>query len=47
LAVSHGRALPAGPGASGDVALVHAGRLVAVARADDGWLRPSVVLGTP
>ena len=47
LAVSHGRALPVEPGASGDVALLHAGRLVAVARADDGWLRPSVVLGTP
>ncbi len=47
LAVSHGRALPAEPGASGDVVLLHAGQLVAVARADDGWLRPSVVLGTP
>jgi tRNA pseudouridine55 synthase len=47
LAVSHGRALPVEPGASGDVALLHAGRLVAVARADDGWLRPSVVLGAP
>jgi tRNA pseudouridine55 synthase len=47
LAVSHGRALPVEPGASGDVALLHVGRLVAVARADDGWLRPSVVLGAP
>jgi tRNA pseudouridine55 synthase len=47
LAVSHGRSLPAEPGATGDVALLHAGELVAVARADDGWLRPSVVLGTP
>jgi tRNA pseudouridine55 synthase len=46
-AVSHGRALPAEPGATGDVALLHAGELVAVARADGGWLRPSVVLGTP
>jgi tRNA pseudouridine55 synthase len=46
VAVSHGRAVPAGSGASGDVALMHAGELVAVARAEDGWLRPSVVLGT-
>ena len=28
------------------MALVHAGELVAVARAGDGWLRPSVVLGS-
>ena len=46
-AVSHGRAVPADADAQGDVALVHAGELVAVARAGDGWLRPSVVLGTP
>jgi tRNA pseudouridine55 synthase len=46
-AVSHGRALPADAGASGAVALVHGGELVAVARAEDGWLRPSVVLGAP
>jgi tRNA pseudouridine55 synthase len=46
VAVSHGRAVPAEAGASGDVALMHAGELVAVARAEDGWLRPSVVLGT-
>ena len=46
-AVSHGRAVPAEAGAAGDVALVHGGELVAVARADAGWLRPSVVLGTP
>jgi tRNA pseudouridine55 synthase len=52
-AVSHGRAVPAetGPGGdaalAGDVALTFAGELVAVARAGDGWLRPSVVLGTP
>ncbi|HET6577173.1 MAG TPA: tRNA pseudouridine(55) synthase TruB [Gemmatimonadales bacterium] len=47
VAVSHGRALPADAGASGAVALVHGGELVAVARAEDGWLRPSVVLGAP
>jgi tRNA pseudouridine55 synthase len=47
VAVSHGRAVPAEAGAAGDVALVHGGELVAVARVDDGWLRPSVVLGTP
>jgi tRNA pseudouridine55 synthase len=47
LAVSHGRAVPADADARGDVALVHEGELVAVARAGDGWFRPSVVLGTP
>lgn len=47
VAVSHGRAVPAAADALGDVALVHDGELVAVARAGDGWLRPSVVLGTP
>ena len=47
VAVSHGRALPAAEGAWGTVALLHGGELVAVARAEDGWLRPSVVLGTP
>jgi tRNA pseudouridine55 synthase len=46
-AVSHGRAVPAAADARGDVVLVHEGELVAVARAGDGWLRPSVVLGTP
>ncbi len=46
VAVSHGRALPAEADARGDVALTYAGELVAVARAADGWLRPSVVLGT-
>ena len=46
-AVSHGRAVPSDAGARGDVALVHGDELVAVARAEDGWLRPSVVLGTP
>ena len=47
VAVSHGRAVPAEAGATGDVALVHEGELVAVARVEDGWLRPSVVLATP
>jgi tRNA pseudouridine55 synthase len=46
LAVSHGRPVPADPAPEGDVALLHAGELVAVARAEAGWLRPSVVLGT-
>jgi tRNA pseudouridine55 synthase len=46
LAVSHGRAVLASA-PPGDVALLHAGELVAVARAEDGWLRPAVVLGTP
>jgi tRNA pseudouridine55 synthase len=46
VAVSHGRPVPAA-GPEGDVALLHAGELVAVARAEDGWLRPAVVLGTP
>jgi len=45
-AVSHGRAVAASA-PPGDVALVHAGELVAVARAEDGWLRPAVVLGAP
>jgi tRNA pseudouridine55 synthase len=47
VAVSHGRAVPAAPDAQGDVALVQGDELVAVARAADGWLRPSVVLATP
>jgi len=47
LAVSHGRAVPAEAGAEGDVALLRGEELVAVARAEDGWLRPSVVLGSP
>jgi tRNA pseudouridine55 synthase len=46
LAVSHGRAVPTST-PSGDVALLHAGELVAVARAEAGWLRPAVVLGVP
>jgi tRNA pseudouridine55 synthase len=47
MAVLHGRAVPADADARGDVALMHEGELVAVAHAGDGWLRPSVVLGTP
>ncbi len=50
-AVVHGRAVAeggkAGKRVSGEVvALLDAGELVAVARAEDGWLRPTVVLGT-
>jgi tRNA pseudouridine55 synthase len=49
LAVAHGRAVvdsgAAGQRASGvAVALLGDGELVAVARAEDGWLRPAVVL---
>jgi hypothetical protein len=36
--------VPTDAEAHGDVALTYAGELVAVARAGDGWLRPSVVL---
>jgi tRNA pseudouridine55 synthase len=48
-AVTHGRAVADPRGArSGEddpvVALLHAGELVAMARADSGWLRPEVVL---
>jgi tRNA pseudouridine55 synthase len=46
-AVSHGRPVAADPAPAGDVALIHGGELVAVARGEAGWLRPSVVLGTP
>jgi tRNA pseudouridine55 synthase len=46
IAVSHGRPLPAEGVPEGDVALVAGDELVAVARAGDGWLRPSVVLGS-
>ena len=46
-AVSHGRAVPSAAEVSGEVALMHGDDLVAVARAADGWLRPSVVLGEP
>jgi tRNA pseudouridine55 synthase len=45
-AVRHGRALPAAPGDAGMVSLVQGERLVAVAEADEGWLRPRVVLET-
>jgi len=45
-AVSHGRPVPAVDGPQGHVALLHAGEVVAVAQGADGWLRPSVVLGS-
>jgi tRNA pseudouridine55 synthase len=48
-AVSHGRAIEVGARRPGDgaeaVALTFAGKLLAVAREDDGTLRPEVVLG--
>jgi tRNA pseudouridine55 synthase len=48
-AISHGRAIEADPEAVGreaeTVALTFAGKLLAVARADDEMLRPEVVLG--
>jgi tRNA pseudouridine55 synthase len=51
-AVLHGRPVKdsgeAGKLGSGEaVALVEQGELIAVARVDDGWLRPTVVLETP
>jgi tRNA pseudouridine55 synthase len=52
IAVSHGRAVVDG-GEAGKrvrgtvVGLLGAGELVAVATAEDGWLRPKVVLGIP
>ena len=47
-AVSHGRAVKgAGQGGSDTVALVAGGELVAIARNQEGWLRPTVVLQTP
>lgn len=46
-AVSHGRALPGIQGARGHLVLVQGEELVAVARAEEGCIRPSVVLGTP
>jgi tRNA pseudouridine55 synthase len=51
-AVLHGRAVKDSGDAArlgrGDaVALVERGELIAVARVDDGWLRPTVVLDTP
>jgi tRNA pseudouridine55 synthase len=50
-AVVHGRAVrdsgEVGKRGSGEaVALLQSGELLAVARAEDGWLRPTVVLGT-
>ena len=49
-AVLHGRAVadngPAGQRGSGAVVLLDGADLVAVAEAGDGWLRPTVVLGT-
>ena len=50
VAVSHGRAVAdsgaAGRGSETDVALLADGELIAVARAEDGMLRPAVVLST-
>ena len=51
-AVAHGRAVKdsaaAGQRAGGAVvALLGGGELIAVAQAEDGWLRPTVVLDTP
>jgi len=51
-AVVHGRAVKdsgaAGQRAGGAVvALLGGGELIAVAQAEDGWLRPTVVLDTP
>jgi tRNA pseudouridine55 synthase len=45
-AVSHGRAIPGDSGGADHAALVHQGELVAVAKAEGGWLRPTVVLET-
>lgn len=45
-AVRHGRALPAGAHETGMVSLVQGDRLVAIAEAEAGWLRPRVVLET-
>lgn len=44
-AVGHGRAVPSPGGLEGSVALVADGGLLAVARAEEDWLRPEVVLG--
>jgi tRNA pseudouridine55 synthase len=51
-AVAHGRAVrdsgEAGQRGSGEaVALLEGGELIAIARVEDGWLRPTVVLDTP
>jgi tRNA pseudouridine55 synthase len=45
-AVSHGRKIPGDLGGADHAALVHEGELVAVAKAESGWLRPTVVLET-
>jgi tRNA pseudouridine55 synthase len=45
-AISHGRRIPGDAGGADHAALVHHGELVAVARAEGGWLRPAVVLET-
>lgn len=45
-AVSHGRPIPGDSGGADHAALVHQGELVAVAKAEGGWLRPTVVLET-
>jgi dephospho-CoA kinase len=46
--VAHGRAVAdSGAAGRGTVVLLAQGELVAVAEADGGWLKPSVVLETP
>ncbi len=45
-AISHGRRIPGDAGGADHAALVHHGELVAVARAEGGWLQPTVVLET-
>jgi len=45
-AVTHGRPIPGDSGGADHAALVHQGELVAVAKAEGGWLRPTVVLET-
>lgn len=43
-AVGHGRAIRGAAEERGFVALIHAGKLLAIAEADGAWLRPRVVL---
>ncbi len=45
--VAHGRAVPGAPDASGPIAVLHGDEVVAVGTAEDGWLRPTVVLAPP
>ncbi|MBA3659045.1 MAG: tRNA pseudouridine(55) synthase TruB [Gemmatimonadales bacterium] len=45
--VAHGRSVPGAPNASGPIAVLHGDEVVAVGTAEDGWLRPTVVLATP